>query len=116
MNIRKNVLLFTVLFLTIPSFAFIVSLILATETQPRIDRQATLTPEHIARAKQILDTHRNQVASGQLTIANILAINADIVANYLASHFVKGSAQIAPARYLKKKSWQAWQTNSCFSN
>ena len=67
---------------------------LIIETQPRVDRQVTLTPEHIAQAKHIIDTHRNQVAIDQLAIANILSEDADIVANYLVNRFTKGSAQI----------------------
>jgi hypothetical protein len=86
------------LFFSILSLALTVFLILAIETQPRIDRQTTLTPEHIARAKYILDTHRTQVATGQLTTVNILSKDADLVANYLTNHFGKGNAQIATAR------------------
>lgn len=68
---------------------------MAIETQPRIECQATLTPEHMARSKHILDTHRNHVTTGQFTAANILSKDVDIVANYLTNHFAKGSAQTA---------------------
>ena len=98
MNIHKKILLFTFCFFFILSLSLTVFLILAIETQPRIDRQATLTPEHVARAKHILDTHRDQIATDQLTTANILAKDADIAANYLTNHFAKGSAQIATAK------------------
>lgn len=97
MNIRKNILLFTICFFSILSISLTVFLILTIEPQPRIDRQATFTSEHITRAKHILDTHRDQAATGQLTILNILSKDADIVANYLVNHFAKGSAQIATA-------------------
>ncbi|GJL71936.1 MAG: hypothetical protein NMNS01_11350 [Nitrosomonas sp.] len=46
----------------------------------------------------IFDTHRTQVATGQLTTVNILSKDADLVANYLTNHFGKGNAQIATAR------------------
>lgn len=97
MNIRKSILLFTICFFSILSLVITVFLILAVETQPRIERQATLTPEHIARAKYIIDAHRNQLATDQLTVADILSKDADIVVNYLTNHFAKGSAQIATA-------------------
>jgi hypothetical protein len=94
---RKNILLFTICLLFIPLLTLTAFLILAIETQPRVDRQATLTPEHITRAKHIIDTHRNQVAIDQLATVNILSEDADIVANYLANRFTKGSAQILAA-------------------
>ena len=86
---RKNILFFTICLLFIPLLTLTAFLILAIETQPRVDRQATLTPEHIARAKHIIDTHRNQVTIDQLATVNILSEDADIVANYLVNRFTK---------------------------
>lgn len=94
---RKNILLFTICLFFIPLLTLAAFLMLAIETQPRVDRQVTLTSEHIARAKHIIDTHRNQVAIDQLAIASILSEDADIVANYLANRFTKGNAQISIA-------------------
>jgi len=94
---RKNILLFAICLFFIPLLTLAAFLVLAIEKQPRVDRQVTLTPEHITRAKHIIDTHRNQVAIDQLAIVNILSEDADIVANYLTNRFTKGSAQISVA-------------------
>lgn len=97
MNIRTNILIFTICFFSSLLIILTIFLLLAIESQPSIDRQATLTPEYIARAKHIIDTHCSQNSLDQRTIINILSKDADIAANYLANHFAKGSAQISTA-------------------
>lgn len=67
---------------------------LAIDTQPRIKREISITPEQIARAKNILDTHRYQVHPGTLATIRIQADDADNALNYLAHHFGKGHAQV----------------------
>ena len=44
----------------------VTALWLAIEDSPRIDRKVILTPEHVGRAKEIIDTHRKRVAPGTL--------------------------------------------------
>lgn len=67
---------------------------LVIEETPRIHRQVVLTPEHIERAKKIVDLHRHRVRPGMLAIVRILPGDADLAANYLVSRFAKGSARV----------------------
>ena len=90
---RKLVLLLTIFLFAIPvSLAVFFSL--AIEAQPRVVRQVTLAPEHIERAKKIIDTHHYQVRSGMLATVRILSKDADIAANYLVNRFAKGNAHV----------------------
>ena len=73
-----------------------VALILAIENEPRIVRQVSLSPEYIARAKQIIDTYRDQ-SNPEITTVNILSTDIDIAANYLANRLGKGSAKVSTA-------------------
>jgi hypothetical protein len=82
------------LLLAIP-LALIATLFLAIEDHPRVDRQVILTPEHIGRAKQIVDEHRYWVRPGMLAAFRVTPADADLAANYLAYRFAKGSAQVA---------------------
>lgn len=70
------------------------ALLLAIEAHPRINRQVVLTPEHIGRAKQIVDMHRYWVRPGMLAAATVSAGDADLAANYLARRLANGSAQV----------------------
>ncbi|TDI77801.1 MAG: hypothetical protein E2O81_04075 [Betaproteobacteria bacterium] len=91
------------LFLTVCLFASVLALsaILLTvfEEKPRISRRVILTPEHIKRAKQIIDVHRYRVRPGMIAVAKVLSEDADLAANYLVSRFVKGSAQVTLANH-----------------
>jgi hypothetical protein len=88
-------------FLTVCLFAsvLILAAILLTvfEDKPRINRQVILVPEHVKRAKQIIDVHRYLVRPGMTAVARVQSEDADLAANYLANRFVKGSAQITLA-------------------
>jgi hypothetical protein len=44
--------------LVIVFLALTITFFLAIEGSPRIDRRITLTPEHVERAKQVVDAHR----------------------------------------------------------
>ena len=77
--------------------ALITTLFLAIENRPRIDRQVVFTPEHMERAKQIVDAHRYWVRPGMLAAAKVMPADADLAANYLANRLGKGSAQVALA-------------------
>jgi hypothetical protein len=72
----------------------VAALWLAIEDQPRIDRKVILTPEHVGRAKEIIDTHRKRVAPGTLAVARVRPSDADLAANYLVSRLGNGSAQL----------------------
>ncbi len=87
--------------LTVCLFAsvLILAAILLTvfEDKPRINRQVILVPEHVKRAKQIIDVHRYLVRPGMTAVARVQSEDADLAANYLANRFVKGSAQVTLA-------------------
>ena len=89
-----KLLLISISLLAIVLLALAAAFSLAIEDHPRIDRQVILTPEHIGRAKQIIDAHRYWVRPGMLAAANIASSDVDLAANYLAHRFGKGSAQV----------------------
>lgn len=89
-----KLLLISISLLAIILLALAAAFSLAIEDHPRIDRQVILTPEHIGRAKQIIDAHRYWVRPGMLAAANIASSDVDLAANYLAHRFGKGSAQV----------------------
>ena len=70
---------------------------LAIEDRPRIDRKVILTPEHISRAKELVDTHRHWVSPGMLAVARVRSADADLAANYLIGRLGNGSAQLTVA-------------------
>src|SRR5687768_7304202 len=91
---RKLLLVFLIGLLFIFPLALIAMLSLAIEDHPRIDRKVILTPEHIGRAKQIVDAHRYWIHPGTLVAARVTSADADLAANYLAHRLGKGSAQV----------------------
>lgn len=66
---------------------------LAVDHQPKITRTISITPEQIARAKNILDIHRYQVVPGTSATIRILTDDIDNALNYLAYHLGQGYAQ-----------------------
>jgi hypothetical protein len=91
---RKLLLVFLIGLLFIFPLALIAMLSLAIEDHPRIDRKVILTPEHIGRAKQIVDAHRYWIHPGTLVAARVTSADADLAANYLAHRLGKGSAEV----------------------
>ncbi|BCT68813.1 hypothetical protein [Nitrosospira sp. NRS527] len=89
-----KLLLISISLLAVVLLALAAALSLAIEDHPRIERQVILTPEHIGRAKRIIDAHRYWVRPGMLAAANITSSDVDLAANYLAHRFGKGSAQV----------------------
>ena len=77
--------------------ALMATLWLAVEDRPRIDRKVILTPEHVGRAKGIIDRHRRSVRPGTLAVAKVISADADLATNYLANRFGNGSAQLTIA-------------------
>ncbi len=69
-------------------------LLFALEIRPRVDRPVALTPEHVGRAKALLDRHRYRVRPGTLASARVRADDIDVAANYLARRFLGGSAAV----------------------
>ncbi len=71
------------------------AIVLCFEEQPKVVRQAELTPEQIARAKRILKTHdpRN-TPPGALRTISIAAEDLDLALNYLLSQY-GGGAKVA---------------------
>lgn len=91
---RKLLLIFLISLFSIVPLALMAALTLAIEDHPRVDRQVILTPEHIGRAKQIIDAHRYWIRPGMLVAARITSADADLAANYLAQRLGNGSAQL----------------------
>jgi hypothetical protein len=90
---RKFLIFSAVLLFIFPLLA--VTLVsLAIEDNPRVERKVVLTPDHIGRAKKIVDAHRYWVRPGMLAAARITPADADLAANYLARRLFKGSAQV----------------------
>ncbi|WP_350283571.1 hypothetical protein [Nitrosomonas sp.] len=67
---------------------------LAVDSHPRVEREISITPEQIARAKNILDTHRYQVRPGTSAIVRIQADDLDNALNYMAYHLAQGYAKV----------------------
>lgn len=88
-------------FLTVCLFIFVILLgailIVVFDDQPRISRPVNLVPEHVERAKRIINVHRYRVHPGMTAVAKVQSEDADLAANYLANRFVKGSAQVVLA-------------------
>ena len=76
-------------------FAVLAGIIyLAIDNQPQIRREISISPEQIARAKNILDTHRYQVPPGTSATVRLLPDDIDNALNYLAYHLGQGYAQV----------------------
>ncbi|MXS85335.1 hypothetical protein ABO04_05245 [Nitrosomonas sp. HPC101] len=67
---------------------------LAIDSRPKIAREVSITPKQIARAKNILDTHRHRVHPGTSATIRILPDDIDNALNYLAYYLGQGHAQI----------------------
>ena len=93
---RKFSLLILGLLIAAP-LALMATLWLVVEDRPRIDRKVILTPEHVGRAKDIIERHRHSVRPGMLAVARVISADADLAVNYLASRFGNGSAQLTVA-------------------
>src|SRR5690349_25034118 len=85
--ILAGCLLFALLALTI-AFS------LAIEEAPLTNRAVILAPEHIGRAKQLVNAHRYWVRPGTVATLRIGPGDADLAANYLAHRLARGSAQV----------------------
>ena len=83
--------------LLIFSVILVVVISLAIEDRPRVNRQVVLTPDHIERAKRIVDKHRYWVRPGMFAAARIMPADADLAVNYLARRLLKGSAHLTLA-------------------
>lgn len=81
------------LLILIGIFASILYLVI--DHQPTITRTIAVTPEQIARAKNIFDIHRYQTLPGTTATISILTEDIDNALNYLAHHLGQGYAQTA---------------------
>lgn len=68
-------------------------LYLAIENKPHVEKAVVIAPDHIARIKHIIDTHRHNAQPGEISSASILPEDFDIAINYLAHLFANGRAQ-----------------------
>lgn len=79
--------------LTIAGITISTIFILAIDKKPQVSREVVVTPEHISRAKNILDTHRYHVRPGTTAIATIEREDFDIALNYFMHHLGQGRAK-----------------------
>jgi uncharacterized protein YfiM (DUF2279 family) len=93
---RKLLIVLAGLLLIFP-LVLIVVISLAIEDHPSVRRQVVLTPDHIERAKRIVDAHRYWVRPGMFAAARIMPADADLAVNYLARRLLKGSAHLTLA-------------------
>ncbi len=74
------------------------ALYLAVDSQRAGHRAVEITPENIERARWILDNHDpRSLRAGELRTISLGEKDLDLVANYLADKFLKGSARVALA-------------------
>jgi hypothetical protein len=91
--IRTLLLSITVCTLSIPVVLGFL-LFLAIEKTPSVERLTTVAPEHIERARYLLDQHRQHRTQNIPAIISILPEDIDIAANYLAKLFTNGKARV----------------------
>ncbi len=92
-TILSRVAALLLILLTISTIIVSAFFLLTIDGKPEITREVLVSPEHIARAKNILDTHRYQVKPGTTATANIEWEDFDIALNYLAHHLGTGRAK-----------------------
>ena len=86
--------LFGVVFLGVP-LALVVAFCLCFQDQPLVSRAAAFTPEEVERAMRVLEKHDpRRMKSGTLRTMTIRAEELDLVVNYLANRFGKGSTRL----------------------
>jgi hypothetical protein len=92
---RRALLLLTLLVLAAP-LALVAALFLALEDRPLVARPAALGAAQIERVKRILDDNdpRRLKAGAQRTVS-LPQEDVDLLANYFASRYARGGAQVA---------------------
>jgi hypothetical protein len=65
------------------------------QTRPQVDRDIVLTPEHIERAKRILDGHNVRRQPGSLATLSVFAEDLEAAVNYGVKHLTGGSARVS---------------------
>jgi len=92
---RRALLLLTLLVLALP-FALVGAVFLALEDRPLVARPAALGPAQIERAKRILDDNDpRRLKPGAQRTVSLSQQDLDLLANYFASRYARGGAQIA---------------------
>lgn len=92
--------LIRILFLSIIAFALLTSVTLgflffmSIEKRPSVERLTTVAPEHIERARYLLDQQRQRRPGSAPATISILPEDIDIAANYLTKLFANGKARI----------------------
>lgn len=87
----KLVALLVLLFLILP----IVTLVLIVEQEPMLRRQTEITPEQIARGKQVFEQNDpRRLKSGSIARATLEQKDLDLALNYFVNHYVGGVAKL----------------------
>lgn len=86
------------IFLTLLAFLLLASLLVvffAVSSAPLVSSTASLTPQHIERAKRLLKSNDpRKMKSGVLRTITVSQEDLDLAVNYLAQQFGKGNSQI----------------------
>lgn len=94
MKLIRTLLLSTTAFALLISvtlgFLFFVSI----EKRPSVERLTTVAPEHIERARYLLEQHRQRRPENTPATISILPEDIDIAVNYLAKLFTNGKARV----------------------
>ena len=92
---RRALLLFTLLVLALP-LVLVAAVSLALQDRPLVTRPAALGPAQIERAKGILDDNDpRRLKAGARRTVSLSQQDIDLLANYFASRYARGGAQIA---------------------
>ena len=92
---RRALLLLTLLVVALP-FALVGASFLALDDRPLVARPAALGPAQVERAKRLLDDNDpRRLKPGAQRTVSLSQQDLDLLANYLASRYARGGAQIA---------------------
>jgi hypothetical protein len=92
---RRALLLLTLLVLAL-ALVLVGAVFLALEDRPLVARPAALGPAQIERAKRILDDNDpRRLKAGARRTVSLSQQDVDLLANYFASRYARGGAQIA---------------------
>lgn len=99
-RIQRIMKLIRTLLLSITTLTLLISVALgllffmSIEIKPRVDRLTVVAPEHIERARSLLDQHRQRHAGHAPATIKVLPEDIDIAVNYLAKLFTNGKARV----------------------
>ncbi|HQU63337.1 MAG TPA: hypothetical protein PKY85_09350, partial [Nitrosomonas sp.] len=94
MKLIRTLLLSIITLALLISVALGILFFMSIEIKPRVDRLTVVAPEHIERARSLLDQHRQRHAEHAPATIKVLPEDIDIAVNYLAKLFTNGKARV----------------------